>query len=288
LEDICLPTLLYLLEIESFTGWIEVDKVSRIDLHRGQVTQASTERKDGRDALRELLVAGGARFAVWRGTPRREFMLEGVSSTLLEAYQLLDEWEVIADWVLRLVGDQQWCLTGTGVDSLMAELDGESTLRELVAKTGASISDIVGEVVEAKRLGLIIAEPSTSSRAVESPAPQPERAASDATPRSVEDPTSFAGSSFFELLDRARALIKRRDYAQAERAFSAALKLRPHDRIAAQNLKRVGELQRSARVRARSSGERTQTTPRANLRALPAPVAPSSARRSSSTATSKM
>lgn len=242
LEDMCLPTLLHLLEIESHTGWLKVDDDLRVDLCRGHVTGASAGDLEGVEALKEVLIAGGRRFKVFHGKPRSEQVLERVSSTLFDSYRILDEWEKIEGAVLRLVGDQRWWPTGRGIDALMAVIDGKTPLRDLVAQTGVSLSCVVDEVLEAKRLGLVVAtEVVTVDEAIEA-----EVAAHDlAQPRVTQPPATddaFVGVDFFDLLDQARASTKRGDYGLAEAALQAALRLRPDDRVARQNLRRVREL----------------------------------------------
>ena len=240
LEDMCLPTLLHLLEIESHTGWLKVDDDRRIDLCRGHVTGASAGDLEGIEALKEVLVAGGSRFEVFHGKPQNEQALERVSSTLFDSYRILDEWAKIEGTVLRLVGDQRWWPTGRPIDALMEVLDGKTPLRDLAAKTGVSLCSVVDEVLEAKRLGLVVAtEVVTVEGAIE-----PGEAGHDLPKRGGTPATDdvFVGVDFFDLLDRARASIKRADYGLAEAALQAALRLRPDDRVASQNLRRVREL----------------------------------------------
>ncbi len=239
LAEMSLPTLLHLLEIESHSGWLEVDAERRIDFHRGHVTGALAGSEEGVDALKEILVAGGVRFRVLRGTPREARPLARVSATVFEAYRILDEWRDVEGSVLRLVGDQSWRPTGREIDALLSALDGRRTLGELVARTGVSICAIVDEVLEAMRLGLVV-------EAVATERPVPEReplgSATQAEPAApiVED--RFSGLEFFDLLDQVRTLTKQGDYDLAEAACAAALRLRPGDRIASQNLRRVRQL----------------------------------------------
>jgi len=237
LADMSLPAILHLLEIESFTGWLLIDDEFRIDLRRGHVTGASAGPKEGVEALKEVLVAGGARFEVLRGTPRQERALERVSSTLIDSFRILDEWARIEGLVLRLVGDQRWRPTGREIDVVMAEIDGKSALRDLVAPTGVSLCTVVDEILEAKRLGLVVEA-----------APVPSEEAADGAKRghdlqeSAPTTDDFAGLDLFDLRDRARAATKSGDYELAEAALQAALRLSPGDRIASQNLRRVREL----------------------------------------------
>ncbi len=243
LDDMCLPTLLHLLEIESHTGWLQVDQERRIDLYRGHVTCASAGDLEGVEALKEVLVAGGSRFEVFHGRPRHERALERVSSTLFDSYRILDEWAKIEGTVLRLVGDQRWWPTGRGIDALMAVIDGTTPLRELVAQTGVSLCSVVDEVLEAKRLGLVVATEVVTGELATEPGVEvgPDLPELGGTPPpATEDP--FVGVDFFDLLDRARASTKLGDYGFAEAALEAALRLRPEDRIASQNLRRVREL----------------------------------------------
>ncbi len=235
LAEMSLPTLLHLLEIESHSGWLEVDEVLRIDLHRGHVTGASAGPLEGVRALKEILVAGGGEFRVVRGTPREGRALERVSATLFDAYRILDEWRGLEGATLRLVGDQRWRPTGREIDALLSALDGTRTLGELVSVTGVSLCAIVDEVLEAMRLGLVVqAAPRVRARAND---PTTEEARVEPV---VEEP--FSGLGFFDLLDEVRTLTKRGDYSLAESACAAALRLRPGDRIASQNMRRVQQL----------------------------------------------
>jgi len=242
LGDISLPMLMHLLEIESLSGWLLVDEQFRVDFHRGRVTAASTRDKDGVDALKEVLVVGGTRFEFLRGKPRQEQALDRVSLTMFDSYRIRDDWAEIEGMVLQLVGDQRWRPTGREIDRLMAALDGKSVLRDLVAQTGVSLCAVVDDLLEARRLGLVVEA-----------APVPSDDTADAVKigdELQEEPTqlapmadAFAGD-LFELRDHARAAIKCGDYELAEGALEAALRLSPSDRVVKQNLRRVRELRK--------------------------------------------
>ena len=235
LAEISLSTLLHLMDLESLTGWLVVDGEARIDFHAGHVTTASKGALRGPCALREILVCGGSSFEVFRGSPRSTVAMRRISLIILDAFRLRDEWLKMEHSVLRLVGDQRWHPTGGGVDALMEQLDGKRTLAELVRQTGLSLGTVIEEIREAKTLGLV--EVCESSGV-------PVRQAKSSL-STIHYGVDSAAVDFFELLDRARGSIRRRDFVLAEDLLCRALQLRPNDRIAQQNLRRVRELQSS-------------------------------------------
>ncbi len=231
LDEISISTLLHLMELESLTGWVSIDRVAMIDFHAGHVTTASIGSLSGACALQEIVIQGGTTFEVFRGNPRQTTVMCRISLMLLDAFRLRDEWLKIEDSTLRLVGDQRWHPTGRGVDALMEQLDGKRSLADLAGRTGLPLGTIVEEIIEAKTLGLVeVCEPCN--------VPKPRKKA----PRSGAIHYGSGGVDFFELLDRARASIRRRSFAAAEALLSRALNMRPGDRIAQQNLRRVREL----------------------------------------------
>ncbi len=237
LAEISLSTILHLMDLESLTGWLLIDGDARIDFHAGHVTTASKGALRGACALREILVCGGSAFEVFRGEPRSEVVMCRISLTILDAFRLRDEWQKMETSVLRLVGDQRWHPTGGGVDALMEQLDGKRTLAELVRHTGLSLGTVVEEILEAKTLGLV---------EVCEHCDEPVRRKKTPSISAIHYGADSAAVDFFELLDRARVSIRQRSLESAEELLNRALHLRPNDRIAQQNLRRVRELQTSA------------------------------------------
>ena len=235
LAEMSLSTLLHLMDLESLTGWLVIDGEAWIDFYAGHVTAASRGSLRGPCALREILVCGGSSFEVFRGNPRRKTPMCRVSLIILDALRLREEWLKMEHSVLRLVGDQRWHPTGGGIDALMEQLDGKRTLVELVRRTGLSLGTVVEEIREAKTLGLVeVCEPcDVPVRRTRSPI------------SAIHDGVDSAAVDFFELLDRARASIRRRSFVRAEALLRRALHLRPNDRIVQQNLRRVRELKSS-------------------------------------------
>ncbi|MCB9568207.1 MAG: DUF4388 domain-containing protein [Myxococcales bacterium] len=259
LADISLPTLLHLLEIENVTGWLLLDRRARIDFAKGHVIAASIGSRHGVEALREILFQEGSRFEVCRGEPRPEQGIERVAFAVMDAFRLRDEWARIEGSVLRLVGGQMWRPTGTEVDALMDRIDGESSLRELVALTGVPVTMAIECVLDALTLGLVEvvkvrpkaerAEPSPATPIPEAarasepgPAPAPAASPAPAPAEVVTRALEIEGVDFYELLDRARASMRRGALDEAEALVEAALRLRPEDRVARQNLRRIHQL----------------------------------------------
>jgi len=106
-------------------------------------------------------------------------------------------------------------------------LDGQRTVYEAVQQAGVAPTLIVDAVLALLESGSL----------TERSPPDPARIEALQTQEQSE-PLSFE-----EHMYRGRSLLKRREYTAAEESFRAALSVRPLDRVAQQNLRRVQQLQ---------------------------------------------
>ncbi len=224
LSDISLTSLLQLAQYEAISGWLRVTRRGEITLHKGQVLDASCGRLTGLEALRELLFHRGDRFSLLRGEPKSQRTIENVTFAVMDAYRLRDEWTRLAGVVLRPGNDQPWRPTGGLLDTIAVHLDGRSTVAEATAAANANgcTTLVLDALLDAINLGLLVRIAAPAARIVE------------------------PNLSFFELIDRARVLMRSNNDEAAEHLLRRALELRPDDRVAAQNLRALTQRRRCA------------------------------------------
>lgn len=266
LRDVSLSSLLQLARAEAVSGWIRFQPEGEVGLQSGRVISARCASLSGSDALRELLFRDHGRFVVIRGQPQVVDHIEDVTHVVMDAYRLRDEWARIANLALRCPPSRPWRPTGGPVDSVVAELDGQRPLADIVAAGQPVVTPVVDALITALNAGQlerVRAVPThqpqswppptppaipTSRAAVTVPSlpmrtPAPLSAPSPAPPPPDHPPVAHipvhppTPESFYELMDRARSHVRSEDYAAAEAALRRALELRPGDRVARQNLR---------------------------------------------------
>lgn len=215
-----LASLLQLIEADGLSGWLALAG-GRIGFHDGRVVAAVHGGFSGRLALSALLMDADGAFAFHDDDPPEAGASLGSAAWMvMEAAQLADEWQRIA---AKIVVSDGWTPDDPSVQLLIPELDGDVTLSEARQLAGLPIAAVLSPVEAALAAGTLR----------EARPPDPERASKTVTPREL---------SFFDLLDEGRSLIREQRYRAAEAAFRRALMLRPDDRTAQQNLRRVCEL----------------------------------------------
>jgi len=222
LSDISLTSLLQLAQYEAISGWLCVARRGEIVLDKGHVLDATCGSLTGLEALRELLFHRGGRFSLLRGEPQGSRAIENVTFAVMDAYRLRDEWTRIAGVVLRPAGGDAWRPTGGLLDTFVVHFDGQRTVAEAVAVAAGCTTLILDAVLDAINLGLLVRVTAPAARA--------------------DEPVL----GFYELIDRARALMRRGNYETAEQHLQRALALRPDDRVAQQNLRALTQRRRCA------------------------------------------
>ncbi|MEZ4385202.1 MAG: DUF4388 domain-containing protein [Nannocystaceae bacterium] len=237
LGDISLPTLLQLVQIETISGWMTIDNHARIDVSRGHLVGARIGALTGVEALREILFQEGGTFQVLRGEPEGGDAIECVPFAVMDACRLRDEWDRIAGKILRMSGDHTWKATGTAVDAVMAAVDGERSIHEISVDLGQPPTLIVDGILDAMAMGLVSV---AGSKPVDASLPAHVTLVEEALDGGdIFDEEDGEEIDFYELLDRARTLLRSGELDAAETAVRRALRERPDDRVARQNLRAI-------------------------------------------------
>lgn len=220
LRDISLISLLQLAQYEGTSGWLRVTRRGEIALRRGHVLDARCGALSGIEALRELLFHRGGRFSLLRGEPSCPPAIDNVTFAVMDAYRLRDEWARLAEVVLIPTAELPWRPTGGLLDRLVIQFDGQRNVADALAAAPDApccTTLLLDALLDALRLGLL--------RRVAAPA----------------QPASEPELDFYELIDRARALMRGDNDEAAERLLRRALALRPEDRVAQQNLRALSQ-----------------------------------------------
>lgn len=222
LSDISLTSLLQLTQYEAISGWLCVARRGEITISKGQVQDATCGPLGGLEALRELVFHRGGRFSLLRGEPQAPRAIDNVTFAVMDAYRLRDEWARIAGVVLRPAGDERWRPTGGLLDDIVLHLDGRRTVADTVAAAEGLVTLMLDALLDAINLGLLV------------------RVAAPAAPAAEPH------LNFYQLIDRAQALMRGGNYETAEHHLQRALALRPDDRVAQQNLRALTQRRRCA------------------------------------------
>ena len=194
------------------------------DFVDGRPVDASRGASRGLDALYDLLTidAGVTRFAAFE--PGRE---PAVTQTLGEVLPLVMEGCRLRDEFVRLGPIVAAPPSGPPPDGtaevvqVLARLDGRTSIAEAIAHAGVSPSLVIDELRELFETGFLSRSHSRSAV----PADSQERP-----------------MDFHEALESGRRYFRVGELDRAEADILAALGLRPEDRIALQNLRRVREV----------------------------------------------
>ncbi len=222
LSDISLTSLLQLAQYEAISGWLCIARRGEISLSKGHVLDATCGALTGLEALRELVFHRGGRFSLLRGEPKGSRAIENVTFAVMDAYRLRDEWTRIAGVVLRPAGGETWRPTGGLLDTFIVNFDGRRTVAETVAGATGCATLLLDALLDAINLGLLVRVAAPTAPAIE------------------------PDLNFYELIDRAQALMRRGNYETAEQHLQRALALRPDDRVAQQNLRALTQRRRCA------------------------------------------
>lgn len=213
-EFVSLGSVLQLAESEVLTGTLKVG-LAELGLYGGRVVRASYGRADGVDALMEAMLQRGAPFTLDNAPVAAGPSLGETGPLLLEAFRLMDDWARIEALVLRALGPLEPALA-----TLAPALDGTRTVGAAADQAGVVRVRIIDPLLAAYEAGAF------EQLATPLPPPLP--------------------ADFDSLIDRGRAYLRDGRYADARDAFERAVALRPDDRVATQNLRRIVALSRNA------------------------------------------
>jgi hypothetical protein len=220
---ISLPSILQLVEAECVTGRLVVEGGGQVGFFAGRPVEAQWGEVSGVAALLDVFVREAPSFALESTAVPNSAPLGAVLGLIMEGCRLADEWKRLAFQTFT-VGRRDRAMELGGVSAKLAQsLDGSRVFELAVDKAGLARSAAIDPMLALIEEGVV--------HEVTSPPP----------PVREHGPLAVAG--FGEAMDRGRDALRAGAYAEAAALFEAALALRPEDRVAAQNLRRVRELQ---------------------------------------------
>jgi len=218
--SLAFPTWIQVAELEDLTGNASFNDTIRIGFRRGRIVGAEVDGTSGLDGLLAAFLSNPSQGALSDGDPVDHGLNLDATGALLTGLRLVDEWERLQAQVLSPTTD-------TAPDKLApvwSSFDGERTTAEVLFESGLPLGTLVDAVAGAVEDGML--RPSGKA--------DPERAKAAMQPVRAED--------FWTLMDQAHDLTRARDYAGAERTLRMALRARPNDPLATQNLRRLERL----------------------------------------------
>lgn len=213
-EHVSLGSVLQLAESEVLSGSLRVG-TARLDLYGGRVVRAQAGTLEGVDGLLEVLLLRGAPFVLDNTQVSPGVALGDTGPLLLEAFRLMDDWARVEALVLRPRKPVPPTL-----DALARWLDGTRTVSEAVERAGLARVPLIDPLLAALDAGVF--------EQLVTPLPPPLPADFDA------------------LIELGRALAREGRHHDARDAFERAVALRPEDRVATQNLRRIVALSRNS------------------------------------------
>ncbi len=237
LDRISLASVLQLADGEAFDGWLLVDGATRIGCRAGSIISAELGVLRGRQAVRELFLVRKGRFALeLTKAPGTEQPIGSTMGLVMDGCRIADEWHRLAAMVLEVIEVDRSGLTDP-TRAVVARLDGTRCTLEAVLEVGCPSSAVVDELLSLLESGSVAEVAPPKHDLVE-------RLSAGDAERIQPDVTE--GVDFHQALELGRAALKARDFPRAEAFFLEALNVRPGDRIANQNLRRVRQLRASA------------------------------------------
>jgi tetratricopeptide (TPR) repeat protein len=234
LGPVRVASLLQLAENEMLTGRLTIDGVGDITALQGRVVGATHRDLTGTIALYELFLYQEGDFRFSLDPSVRGEALGPLLALILEGCRLADEWERLAPLYLKPTRPLPTPEPGPAA-KVLSRLDGRRSVADAAA--GLPRVRVVDPLLQLCETGLLVETdpPQGGQKTGRAPTPAP------AQPRGADLPTDY-----FAAMDLGRKHLREGQYAEAKSAFEAALKARPNDRVAAQNLKRVAEALGSA------------------------------------------
>ncbi len=229
---VSLATLLQVVDMEAVTGWVDVGAHGGVLVSDGLPVDAWLGRWTATDALYELfLVDEAERCVVWEADVAGDRRPLGPTSSLvLEGARRADEWRRIAGMVLSRAPGSTLATVPARCEPIVERLDGKTPLFQVVDATGVPRHIASHGLAPLVAAGVLVA----SGEVV--PLPVATRSVG------VTGSAPAEGPDFFDCLERGRSELRSGDLASAHRWFTHAVELRPEDRVAAQNQRRVARL----------------------------------------------
>lgn len=217
--SLSLSSWLQLAEIEGISGLLAFESAS-LGFADGRLVRAHKGDHSGADAVFELFVTEPGAGRLSESTVQPDGIDWDSTTATLYGFRMLDEWNRVFPMVLATTQDDP----AEGLAEIWGVFDGERTVAEVVAEARVPRARLVEPLAQAVREG-----------ALKAAAPPDEaRALAASTPVSPEE--------FWDLMDQAHDLMRSRDLAGAEQTLMRALRARPDDALARQNLLRVRRL----------------------------------------------
>lgn len=217
LSAIRLPTLLQALEGELFTGVLVLDGAGSVSFGRGRVVAAEAEGLHGVDGLLELFLATtGTFFAVDDPPPAAAGApLGDAMALLMEGCRISDEWERHRTSVFTPAG-----VAPRGLEPVWTLFDGRRSFERVVRGHGRGRAPFLAPI---------------------------ESALADGALRLVGQAEQPVASDFDDALRRGREALKAQSPSEAVDWFLEAVRMRPDDRTAHQNLRHARQLAEGGR-----------------------------------------
>ncbi|HHO50474.1 MAG TPA: DUF4388 domain-containing protein [Deltaproteobacteria bacterium] len=215
LELVGLPSLLQLVESEALTGRLLLAGQARLGLHDGSVVTARYDGLDGRTAALEAFLLGRGAFELAADEIEEEQPLGDTIELLMTGCRLLDEWSRLAPLHLHAIDE----VRDVGLQPLLPHL-GVGPVHDAVRRAGLPRAITIDPLLNGIEQGWL--------REIEG--------------RPTSEPPLVGDDDVDSLIDLARSHARARRLDEAEELLLRALRLRPGDRIASQNLSRVQHL----------------------------------------------
>lgn len=238
---VSLGTLLQVADLEAITGVLRVGDAGTVSLTAGVPTDATCDAHTGLDAFYELFIeAPTVDVLSLVGAEARPDNLgrRPLPSLILEGARRADEWARVHTQVLSPTAALAGLTLDGGAASLRTRLAEGASVAEACESAGLPrhvVANLVSQWLDQRLVDPVgtRAAPLRTRNNVAVNRP-PERAAQ-------AEPTAQAGG-FYDHLDTGRRALRDGDLTAARAAFEAATHLRPDDRVARQNLRRVESL----------------------------------------------
>ncbi len=223
LSIVSLASVFQLVEAECITGRLELEAGGVVSFFAGRPVGAKYGPAEGVPAILDAFVREPASFTLTTAAVAQGPAVGAVLGLIMEGCRLSDEWKRLAFQVLAVGHRERVAALGPVAQALAQQLNGGRAVELAVDRAGLPRSAAVDPLLAMIDEGVV--------HEVTSPPP----------PLREHGPLSVAG--FSEAMELGRQALRNGAYADAAVAFEAAVALRPEDRVAAQNLRRVRELQ---------------------------------------------
>ncbi len=220
-DAIGMGALLQIAEMEVLTGRLVYEAGGEVGMHAGNVVRAAFAGQGGVSALLELFLHAAGRFVVEAAPEPKAPALGSCAGLVLEGCRLLDDWRRVEPLVLATVEPY-----GLLPAIARLRLDGRKPVWQAVQMAGVTRSSVVDPLLLAIEQGHL------------------QEAAPPVPPRVLPQHLHADGSSAYDAcIEVGRRLVREARYVEARQYFEMALSMRPDDRIATQNLRRVAKME---------------------------------------------